>query len=188
VSGDTRATRPPYNAGPNRQSRRGPLPAAEFDNGRAADGGGAAGGSFSAIPVSGQAVLMGAQAACLLIFVPDTVELAVSGPRSCCSLLERQRAAAGSLPRSSGVGGRSSTCPVAISITSLAAWLKSRGRFRWVGMERSLLVPGCLCKWLSPERISKEGLRWRAAIREPRSWKGEGALSFLNMTLAPSNS
>ena len=43
---------------------------------------------------------MGAQAACLLIFVPDTVELAVSGPRSCCSLLERQRAAAGSLPRS----------------------------------------------------------------------------------------
>ena len=89
------------------------------------------GQSFSAIPVSGQAVLMGAQAACLLIFVPDTVELAVSGPRSCCSLLERQRAAAGSLPRSSGVGGRSSTCPVAISITSLAAWLKSRGRFRW---------------------------------------------------------
>ena len=85
------------------------------------------GQSFSAIPVSGQAVLMGAQAACLLIFVPDTVELAVSGPRSCCSLLERQRAAAGSLPRSSGVGGRSSTCPVAISITSLAAWLKSRG-------------------------------------------------------------
>ena len=79
------------------------------------------GQSFSAIPVSGQAVLMGAQAACLLIFVPDTVELAVSGPRSCCSLLERQRAAAGSLPRSSGVGGRSSTCPVAISITSLAA-------------------------------------------------------------------
>ena len=135
------------------------------------------GQSFSAIPVSGQAVLMGAQAACLLIFVPDTVELAVSGPRSCCSLLERQRAAAGSLPRSSGVGGR--TCPVAISITSLAAWLKSRGRFRWVGMERSLLVPGCLCKWLSPERISKEGLRWRAAIREPQVLEGRrGSLFF----------
>jgi hypothetical protein len=38
-------------------------------------------------------------------------------------------AAAGSFPCSSGVGGRSSTCPVAISI--LAAWLKSRGRLRW---------------------------------------------------------
>jgi hypothetical protein len=39
-------------------------------------------------------------------------------------------AAAGSLPRSSGVGCRSSTWPVAISTTSLAAWEKSLGRLR----------------------------------------------------------
>jgi hypothetical protein len=32
------------------------------------------------------------------------------------------------LPCSSGVGSRSSTWPLAISTTSLAAWLKSRGR------------------------------------------------------------
>ncbi len=37
--------------------------------------------------------------------------------------------AAGSTPRSSGVSSRSSTWPLAISTTSLAAWLKSRGRF-----------------------------------------------------------
>jgi len=36
--------------------------------------------------------------------------------------------AAGSLPCSSGVGSRSSTWPLAISTSSLAAWLKSRGR------------------------------------------------------------
>jgi hypothetical protein len=48
-----------------------------------------------------------------------------------------------------------------------------------VGMERSLLVPGCLCKWLSPERISKEGLRWRAATREPQVLEGRrGSLFF----------
>src|SRR5262249_28287222 len=44
--------------------------------------------------------------------------------------LRPSAAAAGSLPCSSGVGGRSSISPVAMSITSLAAWLKSRGRFR----------------------------------------------------------
>jgi hypothetical protein len=30
-------------------------------------------------------------------------------------------------------------------------------------MERSVLIPGCLCKWLSPQQertTSKEGLRW----------------------------
>jgi hypothetical protein len=38
--------------------------------------------------------------------------------------------AAGSLPCSSGVGGRSSTCSVATSTTSLAAWEKSLGHLR----------------------------------------------------------
>jgi hypothetical protein len=37
-------------------------------------------------------------------------------------------AVAGSLPCSSGVSSRSSDCPVTTSMTSLAAWLKSRGR------------------------------------------------------------
>ena len=54
-----------------------------------------------------------------------------------------------------------------------------------VGMERSLLVPGCPCKWLSPERISKEGLRWSVATREPQVLLGRrGSLFLLNMTLA----
>jgi hypothetical protein len=45
----------------------------------------------------------------------------------------------GSLPCSSGVRSRSSTWPLAISTTSLAAWLKSRGRI------------GCLViTWASP--------------------------------------
>jgi hypothetical protein len=41
----------------------------------------------------------------------------------------RPSAAAGSFPCSSGVGSRSSTSPLAISTKSLAAWLKSLGRF-----------------------------------------------------------
>src|ERR1700733_11408956 len=44
-------------------------------------------------------------------------------------------AAAGSLPRSSGLRGRSSACPVATSTTNLAAWLKSLGRLGVVTAE-----------------------------------------------------
>lgn len=45
-------------------------------------------------------------------------------------------AAAGSLHCSSGVGSRSPTYPVATSITSLAAWEKSRGRLRGLSVIR----------------------------------------------------
>lgn len=44
------------------------------------------------------------------------------------------RGAAGSLPCSSGVGSRSSTSPLAISIISLASWAGSRGRFGRLGI------------------------------------------------------
>jgi hypothetical protein len=50
--------------------------------------------------------------------------------------------AAGSTPRSSGVGSRSSTSPVRISTMSLASWFVSRGRFWPLGLEGISCPPG----------------------------------------------
>jgi hypothetical protein len=44
---------------------------------------------------------------------------------------QKPRDPAGSFPCSSGVGGRSSISPAAISTMSLASWEGSRGRLRW---------------------------------------------------------
>jgi hypothetical protein len=66
-------------------------------------------------------------------------------------------AAAGSLPCSSGVGGRSSTCPVATSMTSLAAWDKSLGR---LGAIRTT----------SPAASAKASNAWAGNKLRPRSY------------------